>query len=69
MEESEKPIKRGVGKPPGGNNAINKTIALKASSNEITEWRKEAEKRGMSFSQFVLGPLRRYMARKKKEGK
>ncbi len=68
MEESEKPVKRKVGKPPGGKDARNKCITLKASSNEIAAWRKEAEERGMSISQFVLGPLRRYMARKKKEG-
>lgn len=69
MEDGEKPIKRGVGKPPGGRDARNKGITLKASINEITEWRKEAKEKGLSLSQFVLGPLRRYMARKKKEGK
>ncbi len=69
MRESEKPPKRGVGKPPGGDDAINKCITLKASSNEIAAWRKEAAKKGLSISQFVLGPLRRYMARRKKEGK
>lgn len=66
MREEETPIKRRVGKPSKGNDARNKCITLKVSVNEIAEWRKEAVERGVTFSEFVLGPLRRYTARKKK---
>lgn len=68
MKKPEEPVKRGVGKPSKGDDARNKCITLRATTNEITAWRKEADEQGVSFSEFVLGPLRRYMTRRKRKG-
>lgn len=41
-----------------GPNARNYTLALKASEYELALWRKLAEKKGMTLSDFVLRPIR-----------
>ena len=41
-----------------GQDARNRTLALKASANEIALWRRLAAKKDMTLSGFVLLPIR-----------
>ena len=65
---AEKP-KRGRGQPSKGDDSRCVGVTVKMSRNEWAIWKAEAEAQGLSFTSFLLGPLRKELQRKRKKGK
>ena len=66
--DAEKP-KRGRGQPSKGDDSRCVGVTVKTTRNEWVAWKAEAEARGMSFTSFLLEPLRREWKRKQRKGK